>query len=161
MKTLDTYRASHPAHVGEASEPSWLTGYRQNALASFEERGFPSRKSEAWKYTSLKALQSTPFTHSQQAPSLEVLQSTLAPSLDAMTCELVFVNGVFSAQRSTLADSETLTIQPLQQAITEHPQQVRALLGADEAGEWSEFEALNSRPFSMILLSNAPNGPPI
>src|SRR5437762_3331232 len=31
-------------------DPDWLAGYRNRSLARFAEQGFPSRRSEAWRY---------------------------------------------------------------------------------------------------------------
>ena len=35
---------------------------RMAAIKNFEEKGFPSKKEEAWKYTSLNSLQKTDFS---------------------------------------------------------------------------------------------------
>ncbi len=35
---------------------------RSEAIKNFEEKGFPSKKEEAWKYTSLKGLQKIDFS---------------------------------------------------------------------------------------------------
>src|SRR5712691_7194958 len=35
-------------------EPGWLAGQRKRSLARFAELGFPSRRSEAWRYLDLR-----------------------------------------------------------------------------------------------------------
>ena len=42
-------------------EPGWLAGQRRRSLARFAELGFPSRRSEAWRYLDLRALEETPM----------------------------------------------------------------------------------------------------
>src|SRR5207244_3739924 len=42
-------------------EPEWLAGHRQRSLARFAELGFPSRRSEAWRYLDLHALEESPM----------------------------------------------------------------------------------------------------
>src|SRR5438093_4890649 len=44
-----------------AREPDWLSGQRRRSLARFAELGFPSRRSEAWRYLDLRALEETPM----------------------------------------------------------------------------------------------------
>ena len=43
------------------NEPSWLLRLREEAMASFVEKGFPTLKDDAWRYTDLASLRSTPF----------------------------------------------------------------------------------------------------
>jgi Fe-S cluster assembly protein SufD len=73
-------------------------------LNRFLENGFPTKKQEAWKYTSLKPLQSTNFSWQAQAQS-----SGKAIPHFGEGCHLVFVNGVFN---ESLSDSlpEGLTL---------------------------------------------------
>jgi Fe-S cluster assembly protein SufD len=51
---LDAFRA-------DPREPSWLAEARRKALAAFGERGFPSRREEAWRFTNLRPLVDKPF----------------------------------------------------------------------------------------------------
>src|ERR1700730_1618718 len=53
---LETFgRARHKG------DPDWLTGYRNRSLARFAELGFPSRRSEAWRYLDLHRLEQRPM----------------------------------------------------------------------------------------------------
>src|SRR5712672_166464 len=60
---LETF--GHDRHKGD---PEWLLGYRKRSLARFAELGFPSRRSEAWRYLDLRALEQKPMLPSE-APS--------------------------------------------------------------------------------------------
>ena len=42
---------------------SWIQEIRQQALAQFNQSGFPSKKVEDWKYTSLWELTQLQFSH--------------------------------------------------------------------------------------------------
>ena len=53
---LETFgRARHEG------DPEWLAGYRNRGLARFAELGFPSRRSEAWRYLDLHRLEQRPM----------------------------------------------------------------------------------------------------
>ena len=53
---LETFgRARH------GGDPEWLAGYRNRGLARFAELGFPSRRSEAWRYLDLHRLEQRPM----------------------------------------------------------------------------------------------------
>ena len=51
----------HGAFGQRGREPDWLAEYRKRSLARFAELGFPSRRSEAWRYLDLRALEQTPM----------------------------------------------------------------------------------------------------
>ncbi|MFT5306434.1 MAG: Fe-S cluster assembly protein SufD [Sphingobacteriales bacterium] len=76
---------------------------RRVAMERFEAEGFPVKKMEMWKYTSLKKLVETPFTNYFEAKKSTLTDSDLAkfqiPGLDAH--KLVFVNGSFQSQLSS------------------------------------------------------------
>ena len=44
-----------------SGEPEWLGAHRRRGLARFAEQGFPSRRSEAWRYIDLRALEEKPM----------------------------------------------------------------------------------------------------
>ncbi|MGE5270719.1 MAG: hypothetical protein ACM3JG_13715, partial [Thiohalocapsa sp.] len=44
-----------------AAEPAWLAELRRRSLARFAELGFPSRKSERWRYLDLQPLAEAPL----------------------------------------------------------------------------------------------------
>src|SRR6266704_816864 len=52
---LDAFEQATP------DEPTWLVRSRQRGLAHFAELGFPSRKSESWRYLDLAPLADKPF----------------------------------------------------------------------------------------------------
>ena len=48
------------------ADPEWLAGHRRRSLARFAELGFPSRRSEAWRYLDLRALEQKPMLPSRR-----------------------------------------------------------------------------------------------
>jgi Fe-S cluster assembly protein SufD len=49
------------AFNGVAGEPEWLARFRQQGLSRFAELGFPSRRSENWRYLDLRPLADRPL----------------------------------------------------------------------------------------------------
>ena len=94
-----------------------LKDIRREALSFFGEKGFPHKKVEAWKYTSLKDIQATDYTlwqpiHTKKTFAPEVLH----PYWIEGSHLLVFVNGFFSAEMSN-TDGANFTVTPLLEAL--------------------------------------------
>lgn len=80
---------------GSASA-TWLNRLRENAMARFEEVGFPTTKDEEWKYTNVAPIAKSSFTcfapeSSADHTATETLATFRAP--ESKGSELVFVNG--------------------------------------------------------------------
>ncbi|MEO2050514.1 MAG: Fe-S cluster assembly protein SufD [Allomuricauda sp.] len=74
---------------------------RSAAIKNFEEKGFPSKKEEAWKYTSLNSLQKIDFSiFPKQETALEYkdIKKYFLHEID--TYKIVFVDGVYSSYLS-------------------------------------------------------------
>jgi len=76
---------------------SWLQGFRQQAFEDFlGQGGFPSRKTENWKYTSVKDVVEHDFRWLAPAANEASFASVQKPVLAGLDCvDLVFVDGVF------------------------------------------------------------------
>src|SRR5437588_3518797 len=61
------YLAAFERHRRDA-EPDWLEGGRRRALRKFAEYGFPSRKSENWRYLDLQPLAEDPLLPADPKP---------------------------------------------------------------------------------------------
>jgi Fe-S cluster assembly protein SufD len=84
--------------------PSWLETLRAEAVERIRRNGLPTRKLEAWKFTSLGALERIAFrpANDDVAPRLD--KAALAALRLTPQCHLaVFVNGRFRADLSDLA----------------------------------------------------------
>lgn len=74
---------------------------RSNAIKNFEVKGFPTKKDEAWKYTSLKGLQKIDFSiFPKQETSLEYKDVKKYFLHEIDTYKIVFVDGVYSSYLS-------------------------------------------------------------
>ncbi|TMU54960.1 Fe-S cluster assembly protein SufD [Flagellimonas algicola] len=74
---------------------------RSEAIKNFEEKGFPSKKEEAWKYTSLNNLQKVDFSvFPKQENTLEYrdIKKYFLHEID--TYKIVFIDGVYSSYLS-------------------------------------------------------------
>ncbi len=80
----------------------WLSGLREDAMARFQELGWPTPKLEAWKYTNLRALERTvfhPATEHTARASVDTVPSLIGGQAGHRA---VFVNGRFRAELSSL-----------------------------------------------------------
>jgi len=74
---------------------------RSNAMKNFETKGFPTKKDEAWKYTSLKGLQKIDFSiFPKQETNLEYKDVKKYFLHEIDTYKIVFVDGVYSSYLS-------------------------------------------------------------
>ncbi|NAY91553.1 Fe-S cluster assembly protein SufD [Muricauda sp. JGD-17] len=74
---------------------------RSEAIKTFEEKGFPSKKEEAWKYTSLNNLQKVDFSiFPKEENTLEFrdIKKYFLHEID--TYKIVFIDGVYSSYLS-------------------------------------------------------------
>tara|TARA_R110000796_G_scaffold37722_1_gene95048 strand:+ start:89599 stop:90915 length:1317 start_codon:yes stop_codon:yes gene_type:complete len=74
---------------------------RMEALKNFEIKGFPSKKEEAWKYTSLNSLQKTDFSIFPKEPKTieyKDVKKYFIHEID--TYKIVFIDGIYSSYLS-------------------------------------------------------------
>jgi Fe-S cluster assembly protein SufD len=112
------------------SQP-WVRALREQALANFRDRGFPTARDEAWKYTRLNAIENTDFVPASNGVD-RIDESwigartfaTLSPHL------LVFVNGRFSPGLSRLGRLPgSVHVDSLAAVLQTHPDLVEPHLG--------------------------------
>ena len=63
MNLKEKLQSSYLAFEDHLQADSPLHDVRTKAMKSFEDKGFPSKKEEAWKYTSLNALLSKDYSY--------------------------------------------------------------------------------------------------
>ncbi|NNK19900.1 MAG: Fe-S cluster assembly protein SufD, partial [Flavobacteriaceae bacterium] len=74
---------------------------RTEAIKNFEEKGFPTKKDEAWKYTSLNNLQKVDFSiFPKEENSLEYNQVKKYFLHEIDTYKIVFIDGIYSSYLS-------------------------------------------------------------
>jgi Fe-S cluster assembly protein SufD len=75
-----------------------LHDIRTSAIKNFENKGFPSKKEEAWKYTSLNAILKNDFTvfpKQENAVEFKEVKKYFIHEID--THKVIFVDGIFSS----------------------------------------------------------------
>jgi Fe-S cluster assembly protein SufD len=138
-------------------EPEWLASLRERSLARFAETGFPSRRSEAWRYIDLRPLTDGPMLPAavNRGASARVTTQLSEIGLSGIAARLVLVDGRFDAALSATAGlPDGLRLYPMAEAIAARPDLVRGLL---EAGG-QPFSALNAAFFADgFVLEAAPH----
>ena len=77
---------------------SELHEVRSNAIKNFENKGFPTKKEEAWKYTSLNAILKNDFSvfpKKENAIEFKDVKKYFLHEID--TYKVVFIDGIFSS----------------------------------------------------------------
>jgi Fe-S cluster assembly protein SufD len=135
-----------------ADAPAWLAEHQGPARAYWEQSPLPTRRTEAWKYTSLSALECDFRPASAlEAERLPALRELLLPLAD--TPRLVFVNGHFTAELSSLsALPEGLSVCRFAEAEPAQAERIRKHLGSVVASERHLFASLNSAALSDGVL---------
>lgn len=98
MSFKDKLLSSYIALEDYLEFDSPLHELRNNAIKIFEEKGFPTKKEEAWKYTSLNSLLKTDYSiYSNKERNVELhdVRKYFLQEID--TYKLVFVDGVYNS----------------------------------------------------------------
>ena len=86
---------------------SSVHGIRTSAIQNFEKNGFPTRKDEEWKYTSLRSLLKhdySLFPSNEKNIGFKNIEKYLLNDIDAYT--LIFIDGAFSSFLSSTTHEE-------------------------------------------------------
>jgi Fe-S cluster assembly protein SufD len=147
------------------SRLSWLTRLRENAMARFEELGFPSVKDEEWKYTNVAPIARAEFVPSLESASkaskstAQELANLAAP--EAAGSQLVFVNGKLRDDLSSLtAVPENVVVSQLSTALGDerYSEIVHAHLARHADYVTNGFTALNTAFASQGAFVHIPKG---
>jgi Fe-S cluster assembly protein SufD len=125
-------------------EPAWLHELRKEAFARFTTLGFPTSRDEEWRFTNVEAI--ARGNHAPASPGrLDGAAASLAAILPRTSGpRLVFVNGRFAAELSSLKGlPDGIEVQPLAQAIAAGPDAIRPHLSRHPALAGRAFAALN------------------
>ena len=138
----------------------WLERRRGHAAEQFEALGFPTRKHEAWRYTSLDALLGENF-----APVTEPFTALDDPDIDGLVSAegdsylLVIANGRLVPGLSRLHGLPAgVRVQSLQEALASDPERLSGWLGRAAGEPRHAFSALNSALLNDGLFVNVQAG---
>ncbi len=103
-KKVTIYNTRFKASIEGSSQPEWLKDLRKKAFTYFTENGFPTTKNEEWKYTDVREI--TAVDWSELSAVERGLSSETRKLLSKIEIgnRVVFVDGVFSSELTTLAD---------------------------------------------------------
>lgn len=156
---------------------SFYDTIRKNAVASFNELNFPTNKDEEWKYTNL-----TPLLKHNFAPSSGVVTLTKEDVNqylygEADSCLLVFVNGNYSKELSTIPQYfDGIKVSPILEALKKEEPAAKEYFGTIAGTSKEIFTALNTaylkdgafiyipdnkiieKPIHLLFLSLGENG---
>jgi Fe-S cluster assembly protein SufD len=128
-------------------EPDWLARHRNRSLARFAELGFPTRRSEAWRYLDLHALEQRPMlpvgVQSGDA-KVAVGQQLGAIGLAQPSHRVVLVDGRFAPDLSRFGELPAgVWLGPMSAAIAERPELVCSVLQTLSPDTPRPFASLN------------------
>lgn len=101
MELKDKLVSSFMIFENQVDIDSSVHDIRSEAIKTFEEKGFPSKKDEAWKYTSLNSLLKNNYSvFPKEDNSLEFSDIKKYFIHDIDSYKIVFVDGVYSSNLS-------------------------------------------------------------
>ena len=150
----------HGAFGRQKREPDWLIGYRKGSLARFAELGFPSRRSESWRYLDLRALEQTPMLPAGRAGVSAATRAQLAEiGLAEVAHRLVLVDGRFAPELSAIEGLPSgVWLGSMAAAIAERPDLVRSGIETPSLDASRPFAALNAAFFADGFVCDIPPG---
>jgi len=98
MSLKEKILSSYLAFEDYLDDDSPIHTLRNKAIKSFEDKGFPSKKEEAWKYTSLNSLlkeEYSIFPKKEAAVEFKDVKKFFLHEID--TYKIVFVDGLYSS----------------------------------------------------------------
>ncbi len=120
---------------------------RRKALQVFQEAGFPSKKHEDWRHTSLDTFLQHRFLNLPEVAPEAHLRRKIKPFLfkDWDGPQLVFINGHFQEDVSQTSDDfVSVTVTPLNRFLSDHPERASELISEELLYKNNAFGALNT-----------------
>ncbi len=128
-----------------ASGIAWLDAARRENRAAFAAGGLPDTRVEAWKYTALRGLGQRRFASGDAAAQARVIDASALTLPGVAGVRLVFVNGAFRADLSTLEPLPAgLSLQPLSQALQGDAEPLRFALSRHYRDVGEAFAQINA-----------------
>jgi Fe-S cluster assembly protein SufD len=130
-----------------ADAPGSIRALRAAGVESFKTLGFPTTRNEDWHYTNVQDISASQFTPAiDRAPSAGVTAESLAPyTFGAEWPLVVFVNGRFSAELSTLSSLPAgIRVLDMGTASAQDAELLGKFLGTAAPADRDGFTALNA-----------------
>jgi Fe-S cluster assembly protein SufD len=124
----------------------WFSEQRQSAINLFKETGFPRTRQENWKYTDTRPIAKKEFSNANKSSvsiSADEIDAIRFKDLDCY--ELVFINGVYSEEHSTIEGlPENIVIENMASALEKDRDLLKKHLAQYADNKVSPFTALNT-----------------
>lgn len=147
--------------ASSVSNIPWLATLQTEALTHFQQMGFPTRKDEEWKYTSMDGFLKHRFVsgHTRQTSSDANRFSGRPENALPIDCiDVSIVNGEVSGTDSLTARLPSgVLVLPIAEALLTHPEKVKPWLGQVLQQDHA-FHALNTAMLHRGLLIYLPAG---
>jgi Fe-S cluster assembly protein SufD len=145
---LDSYRVDFERIERDSTDgrPQWINRIRTAAFDRFVDLGFPTARLEDWKYTNVAPVAKIPFRRAGQTWGTLPVESFEAFTLEGAACaQLVFVNGLYSSELSSLEKlPEGVTVGSLATVLAGNPALVEPHLAQYAGYRDQAFVALNT-----------------
>lgn len=127
-------------------QPAWLKGLRRSAFQWVSERGFPTAKDEAWKYTRVAPILEVPFVPAEPDARCRLSLGEIDRLAgDLGGTRLVFVNGHFAPALSPLKKlPRGAKVRSLAHVLLEEGESLEPLLWRQFREQPNAFTALNA-----------------
>ncbi len=129
-----------PLDSAAARAPAWLQEWMAQGRERWSASTWPSRKTEAWKYTSLRALE-RPYSTPDAADGAAAELAARLPDLGGH--RLVFVDGRYRPELSGGTLPAGVELVHFAAAEAQQAERIRARLGQAAPGDGALFTALN------------------
>ncbi|MGA7616556.1 MAG: Fe-S cluster assembly protein SufD [Thermoanaerobaculia bacterium] len=129
----------------ETRDAPAIRAFRERAMENFVRLGFPSTKSEEWRYTNVQPVARTDF-RLPDGRREAVSRATIAPVLlgDAASAELVFVDGRFDPELSSTSPANGVDVMFLADLFASPSALLDEFLGRAADPSTQPFVALNA-----------------
>ncbi len=147
---IDPYWEKFEGANLELKHPSWVFPIRKAAMARFADLGFPTTHDEDWRFTNVAPIARLPFkpVFGYERDGLDAAAIKQFHFAGLKGSRLVFVNGHFSAEFSTiLPPADGIKINSLAAALQTDSALIEKHLGRHASGEDNPFTALNTAFF--------------
>lgn len=131
------------SQIGSATaQPDWFSELKKSGITHFTQLGIPTVKNEEWKYTNIAPLLDRQYTLAATDQLKE--QDSLKPYIDPNEITVVFVNGIFSKDLSSLKLlPKGLTIATIQHLLKTNAKKLSEWLTRSILDAETTFMALN------------------
>lgn len=128
-------------------------GAKNQAFELLKGLEFPTRKTEDWRYTSVKKILKKKYVQFNEAEKVG-LSDQIVPSLDAYN--IVLVNGVYSAELSDVNFPDEIVVDTFPKALEEHISLIHSTFNGIAKNNEEVFTALNTSYFHEGVFIHIP-----